>query len=59
MLKEKKINDESVNRVSQIASDESKPMDDIRGSVKYRKDVLKVVVRDAIKQAAATAKSVA
>jgi carbon-monoxide dehydrogenase medium subunit len=57
-LKGKKLDQKLIEKAAQIASDESSPIDDIRGSAQYRREMLKVFARDAIKQAAELAKSI-
>ncbi len=59
LLTGKKIDDNLVKKAAQTASDEASPIDDIRGSAEYRREMLKVFTRDAIKQAAEMAKSAA
>lgn len=59
VLKGKKIGKELVEKAAQTASDESSPIDDIRGSAEYRREMVKVFARDAIRQAAGLARSVA
>jgi len=57
VLKGKRIDQGLIEKAAQTASDESSPIDDIRGSAEYRREMLKVFARDAIKQAAELAKS--
>jgi carbon-monoxide dehydrogenase medium subunit len=57
VLKGKQINDKLIKEAAQIASDESRPIDDIRSSAEYRKEMIKVFARDAIRQAAELAKA--
>ena len=59
VLKGKKIEQGLIEEAARIASDESSPIDDIRGSAEYRREMLKVFARDAIRQAAELAKSAA
>jgi len=59
VLKGKKIDQELIEKAALTASDESSPIDDIRGSAEYRREMLKVFTRDAIRQAAELAKSAA
>jgi len=59
VLKGKKIDQELIEKAALTASDESSPIDDIRGSAEYRREMLKVFARDAIRQAAELAKSAA
>lgn len=57
MLKGKKLDDALIKKAAQNVPDESSPIDDIRGSAEYRREMLKVFTRDAIKQAAQMAKA--
>lgn len=59
VLKGKKIDQELIEKAALTASDESSPIDDIRGSAEYRREMLKIFTRDAIRQAAELAKSAA
>jgi len=59
MLKGKRIDKELIEKAARTASDETKPRDSIRGSAEYKKEMLKVLARDAIRQAAELAKSAA
>ncbi len=59
VLKGKKIDQGLIEKAAQTAADESSPIDDIRGSAEYRREMLKVFARDAIRQAAELAKSTA
>jgi len=59
VLKGKKIDSGLIEKAAQTASDESSPIDDIRGSAEYRREMIKVVARDAIREAAELAKSAA
>lgn len=59
VLKGKKIDQELIEKAARTASDESSPIDDIRGSAEYRREMLKIFTRDAIRQAAELAKSAA
>ncbi len=52
ILRREKIDKELAQKAAQTASDESSPIDDIRGSAEYRREMVKVVARDAIMQAA-------
>ncbi|MBW1799522.1 MAG: xanthine dehydrogenase family protein subunit M, partial [Deltaproteobacteria bacterium] len=51
LLKGEKISDEIISKASQMASEESKPIDDHRASAEYRKMMVEVLVRRAIGQA--------
>ncbi len=57
VLKGKKIDEELTIKAAQSASDESSPIDDVRASAEYRREMVKVLARDAIKQAAEPAAS--
>ena len=50
MLKRKKYDSELVERVARTASDESSPIDDVRGSAAYRREMVEFLVIEAIKQ---------
>lgn len=52
LLKGKRIDENLIKKAVQMASDESSPIADIRGSAEYRKEMVKVYTRDAIRQAA-------
>jgi carbon-monoxide dehydrogenase medium subunit len=52
LLKGKKIDQKLIEDAASVASGEAIPIDDIRGSAEYRRDMIKVFARDAIKQAA-------
>ena len=54
----KKIDDNLIKKAARTASDESSPINDIRGSAEYRREMIKIIARDAIKQAAEMAKGV-
>lgn len=57
ILKGKMIDDELIEKAAQIASDESRPRDSIRGSTDYRREMVRIFTRDALKQAFQRAKS--
>jgi carbon-monoxide dehydrogenase medium subunit len=57
MLIGEKINKGLAEKAARTASDESSPIDDIRGSAEYRREMIKIVARDAIRRAAELAKS--
>ncbi len=57
MLRGEKIGKGLAEKAARTASDESSPIDDIRGSAEYRREMIKIVARDAIIQAAELAKS--
>lgn len=50
-LKGKELTDEAIQEASQMASEGLEPISDIRGSSGYRKEVAKVLVERALKQA--------
>lgn len=50
MLRGKRLSDDLIERAAMIASEESKPIDDIRSSAEYRKEMVKVLTKQAIKQ---------
>lgn len=50
-LKGKELTDEAIHEASQMASEGLEPISDIRGSSEYRKEVAKVLVERALKQA--------
>jgi len=50
LLKGQKVGQELIEEVAKIASEESKPMDDLRAYAEYRKEKVKVLVGEAIKQ---------
>jgi CO/xanthine dehydrogenase FAD-binding subunit len=51
ILKGKTLTGDLIVRASQRASEEIEPITDIRSTIEYRRDVAKVIVRDAIKLA--------
>ncbi len=51
ILKGKMVDDEIVEKASDIAADESRPRDSIRGSADYRREMVRVLTRDALRQA--------
>lgn len=50
-LKGKKLDQETIAEAAETAAEETKPIDDIRSTAEYRKEVTKVLVRRAIKKA--------
>jgi carbon-monoxide dehydrogenase medium subunit len=50
VLRGKQLNDDLIEKAAQIASEESKPIDDIRGSAEYRREIVRVLTKRAIKQ---------
>ena len=57
ILKGKKLEDKLLEEASKAASDESKPIDDIRGNADYRKKVVAALVKRAVRQAAEYART--
>lgn len=57
MLKGSAINNELIWEAAQVASSEASPIDDIRGSADYRREMLKVFTRDALNQVVGLARS--
>lgn len=53
IIKVKKIDDALIDKCAQVASDESRPITDVRASDWYRKEMVKVFTRRAIKEAIA------
>lgn len=51
ILKGKRLTEDLIEATSQKASEEIQPITDIRSTVEYRREVAKVIVRDAIKLA--------
>lgn len=51
LLKGKMIDDELIEKAAQTAADESRPRDSIRGSAGYRREMVRVLTRDALRQA--------
>jgi len=56
VLRGQELNEELLERVAQAASDESFPIDDIRGDTDYRKSMVEILVKEEIKQAIAQAR---
>ena len=50
-LKGKEFNEENIKKAAEIASAETKPITDVRSTAWYRKEVAKVIVRDALSEA--------
>jgi len=50
-LKGKEFNEENIRKTAEIASAETKPITDVRSTAWYRKEVAKVIVRDALTEA--------
>jgi len=53
MLKRKRINDALIEKVAEIAAAESRPITDVRASDKYRREMVKVFTRRAIRETTA------
>ena len=51
ILKGKRIDDELIEKAARIAADESRPRDSIRGSADYHREMVRVLTRDALRQA--------
>ena len=51
ILKGKRIDDELIEKAAQIAADESRPRDSIRGYADYRREMVRILSRDALRQA--------
>jgi carbon-monoxide dehydrogenase medium subunit len=51
IIKGKRIDDALIDKCAQVASDESRPITDVRASDWYRKEMIKVFTRRAIKEA--------
>lgn len=57
LLRGQELSEEMLEKVAQAASDESFPIDDIRGYTDYRKSMVTALVKEGIKQATAQARS--
>jgi CO/xanthine dehydrogenase FAD-binding subunit len=57
VLQGKKINDGLIEEAGRIAAEEARPITDVRGSAFYRSEVIKVLTKRVIRQAAQQAKS--
>ncbi len=51
ILKENGLGEATIEKAAQVASEEAKPISDIRASADYRREMVKVLTRRAIKQA--------
>ena len=51
ILKGQKLNDNLIEKAAKATAAEAKPIDDHRASAEYRRDMVEVLVRRAIKQA--------
>jgi len=56
-LKGKKLSDSLLQEAAQAALGESLPIDDVRSSAKYRREIIKVLVARAVKQAVEQARA--
>ena len=54
ILKGKEITDELLEEAGVAAMEESKPISDVRASAEYRKDMVRVYTKRAVKKAVAT-----
>ena len=50
-LRGKKINDEAIRQAARLASEESDPKSDLRGSAEYKRDLIRVLTARAIRRA--------
>jgi CO/xanthine dehydrogenase FAD-binding subunit len=50
VLMGKPFSDDLIEKTAQVASEESKPIDDIRGSAEYRKEIVRVLTKRIIEQ---------
>jgi len=55
VIRGKTINEGLIEEAAQIAAEEAKPISDVRGSASYRKEMVKVLTKGAIRQAIASA----
>jgi carbon-monoxide dehydrogenase medium subunit len=58
ILRGQEIKDTIIQKAAQIASEAACPISDVRSSATYRKEMVKVLTKQAIRQALAQAKSV-
>lgn len=56
IIKGETIKDELIEKAAQAAAEEAKPISDVRGSASYRKEMVRVLTKRAIKQAAELAR---
>jgi carbon-monoxide dehydrogenase medium subunit len=56
-MRGEKITDIVIQKAAQVASEESRPISDVRSSAKYRTEMVNVLMKQAIRQALAQAKS--
>jgi len=57
VVRGKKIDDQLIQRAAQRASEEAQPISDIRSSADYRREMVKVLTKQAIRQALGQAQS--
>ncbi len=50
LIRDKKPDDKLIREAARVASEEAKPISDIRSSKEYRKDIVEVLTRRAIEQ---------
>lgn len=50
LIKGKKIEEDLVNQVAKVASEEARPISDVRATAEYRKEMVKVFTRRAIRE---------
>lgn len=53
MMRGKRVDDALINRSAQAASDAARPISDVRASAEYRKEMVKVFTRQALREATA------
>lgn len=58
LLVGKKLTDDLIEKAAEAAQGEAKPIDDIRASAEYRREIVKVLARRLLKEAFAAAKGV-
>ncbi|GAB6154839.1 xanthine dehydrogenase family protein subunit M [Desulfosporosinus burensis] len=58
LLLGQKLSDQLIEQAAEAAQDEAKPIDDIRASAEYRREIVKVLARRLLKEAYAAAKGV-
>lgn len=51
VLSRKAVNDELIREAARVASEEARPISDIRASTEYRREMVRVLTRRAVKQA--------
>ncbi len=56
LLKGKVIEDKLIDKVAEVAAQEARPISDVRGSASYRKEMISVLTKQAIKQAVTCAR---